>query len=115
MPTAKGIICSLNIEGQDSSSPEYDSQTEGDFASAFVIAEEHKRFSVDVATTAWIHPDLSIFVYIDGVYQSGVIWKRLSPENFLKKKNFNSKLEADKENDTSFEKTWMFDKLAVGM
>lgn len=115
MPAARGITCSLKIEGQDSSSLEYDIQTEDGFASAFVVAEENKRFSLDVATTTWIHSDLTLFVYIDGVYQTGAVWRRLSPEGFLKKTNFHCKVETNKrDHNTSFEKAWRFDKLPVG-
>lgn len=116
MPTAKGITCSLKIEGRDSSVPEYGSKSTGDFASAYVVAEEGRRFSLQVATTEWIHSGWRLFVYIDGVYQTGYIHNGLSRRGFPKKLNFDHKSEVEEGNRNAlFKKAWKFDKLPVGV
>lgn len=115
MPAVRGVTCSLRIEGNATNAPEYATQSEDDFASAYVVAEEDKRFVLDVATTIWVHSDLSIFVYMDGVYQTGVVWKGISLKEFPRNKVFNCKIEVDKTSNEHFEKIWKFDKLAVGM
>lgn len=115
MPTAKGITCSLKIEGRDSNVPEYGSKSTGDFASAFVVAEAGRRFSLQVATTEWIHSGWRLFVYIDGVYQTGYIHNGLSRGGFPQKLNFDHKSEVDEGNQNAFKKAWKFDKLPVGM
>lgn len=115
MPAARGIICSLKIEGRDSSVPEYDPRSEEDFASAFVVAEGDRRFSLEVVATKWIHPDWCLFIYIDGVYQCGHTWNALTPKHFPLKADFSCKRERESGvHNISFRKAWRFDKLSAG-
>lgn len=115
MPTTRGITCSLKIEGQDLNVPEYGLQSGEDFASSFVIAEEGRRFSLEVVNTAWIHSDWCLFVYIDGVYQDGGLCNQLLPGTFMANMIFDCKHELEEGNSgIDFRKGWKFDKLSVG-
>lgn len=115
MPTTRGITCSLKIEGQDSHVPEYGLQSGEDFASSFVIAEEGRRFSLEVVNTTWIHSDWCLFIYIDGVYQDGSLCNGLLPGSFATKMVFDCKYErAEGNSGIEFQKGWKFDKLTTG-
>lgn len=113
MPSIKGFTCSLTIDGDDDPAIEYGVQQEGsDYASAYVVAEDHKRFSLTVTATEYVHPALDVAIWIDGKYQDGRIMDKLSEEKFKFKEKFTGKEE--KQGRKMLKKLWKFGELNVG-
>lgn len=112
MPSIKGFTCSLTIDGNDEPAVEYGAQQEGpDYASAYVVAESLKRFSLTVSATEYVYPAMDVAVWIDGKYQDGRIMSQ-SEGKFTFKEKFTGKEE--KQGRKMVKKLWGFGEMNVG-
>lgn len=112
MPSVKGIKCSLVVS--EHPAQEYGTTIEDDFASTYVLAEEHENFYLNVVTTEFVHRNLEIYVYIDGKYQNSSVWTELDPCTPVDE-NYHGKRERDSEDpEVAFERPWKFDALIEG-
>lgn len=113
MPSIKGVTCSLTIDGHDGPATEYGAKQEGsDYASAYVIAEGRKRFSLTVTGVEYVHPSLDVGIWIDGKYQDGRIMDELSENNSEFLERFTGKEE--KQGRKLVKRLWKFGVLDVG-
>lgn len=113
MPSINGFTCSLTIDSHDDPATEHGAKQEGlDYASAYVVAEGHKRFSLTVTGAKYVHPSLDVGIWIDGKYQDGRIMDKLSDKKFEFREKFTGKEE--KQGRKLVKKLWKFGALNVG-
>lgn len=120
MPTLKQLTC--NVEWELSQTPLQEFQTtysDGYVETYLAVPELPTPFSIHLQSNGYIAPGLSIFVYIDGVYQCNRNRQNLKipDENTTKKQtevNFRVRQrEQMSENGTFYGKPWKFERVNI--
>lgn len=121
MPTLKQLTCSVEWRDSGEPLPEYQTTyTDGYVESFIAVPSDPMPFAVRLRSSGYVAPGLSMFVYIDGVYQCNRNRQNL---RFPDGENSESKIKIDfrvRQKEESLKtggfrgKLWKFGKAKIG-